>query len=48
MGSCVHRGSVSPISGWISRRFGEKGPCPTITWRARLSGATLLRSELGC
>ena len=42
------RGSVSPIAGWVSRRFDEKQPTATIVWRARLSGTTVLRSEIAC
>ena len=41
-------GSVAPISGWISRRFDEKLPAPTISWRGRLAGDSVLRSEIRC
>jgi hypothetical protein len=44
----VHVGSHAPAGGWISRRFGERRPCPTIVWRSRASGDTVLRSELDC
>ena len=44
----VYTGSVSPILGWISRRFDEKTPAPTIVWRARITGEALLRSEIIC
>jgi hypothetical protein len=43
-----YRGSSTPLSGWISRRFDERVPCPTIVWQARLSGPVLLRSEIQC
>ena len=46
--SDVHCGSTSPILGWVSRRFDEKRPAPTIAWRARLKGNMVLRSEIGC
>jgi hypothetical protein len=44
----VYYGSQAPISGWVSRRFDEKQPAPTIAWRARLKGETILRSEIRC
>jgi hypothetical protein len=46
--SCVYYGSSAPISGWVSRRFDDKQPTPTITWRARLRGEVVLRSEIIC
>ena len=46
--SCVYHGSSAPISGWISRRFDDKQPSPTIAWRARLKGEVVLRSEIIC
>jgi hypothetical protein len=44
----IVRGSAEPVLGWISRRYDEKEPAPTIVWRARLSGDALLRSEIAC
>jgi hypothetical protein len=44
----VYCGSVAPIFGWVSRRFDEKHPAPTIAWRARLAGEVALRSEIRC
>ncbi len=44
----VHCGTLAPISGWVSRRFDEKQPAPTIAWRARLAGDVVLRSEIAC
>jgi hypothetical protein len=41
-------GALAPIAGWVSRRFDEKQPAPTLAWRARLAGATLLRTEISC
>ncbi len=41
-------GGMSPIIGWISRRFDEKQPSPTIWWRAKVSGNAILRSEIVC
>ena len=46
--SCVHHGSLEPISGWVSRRFDDKQPSPTIAWRARLKGDVVLCSEIIC
>ena len=44
----VYCGSVAPILGWVSRRFDDKQPAPTICWRARLTGEVTLRSEISC
>jgi len=44
--ACVHHGSVSPIFGWVSRRFDHRVPASTIVWRARLPGRACLRTEL--
>src|SRR5690606_30642539 len=41
-------GSVAPILGWVSRRYDEKTPAPTIAWRARLAGRSVLRTEIAC
>jgi Heparinase II/III-like protein len=46
--SHVFFGSTAPILGWISTRLDDKVPAPTIAWQARLSGTTVLRSEIGC
>src|SRR5437773_8457808 len=42
----VFCGKITPILGWVSRRFNEKQPAATIWWRARLAGETVLRSEI--
>ena len=42
----VYRGSLSPIFGWVSREFDRRQPAPTIVWRARLAGNTVLRTEI--
>lgn len=44
----VHCGSLAPICGWISRRFDEKQPSPTIVWRARIQGDAVLRTGIEC
>jgi hypothetical protein len=44
----VYTGSIAPILGWVSRRFDDKRPAPTIAWRGRLAGEVVLRSELIC
>ena len=46
--SRIYRGSDVPMCGWISRRFDEKEPAPTIAWKARLAGETMLRTEILC
>jgi hypothetical protein len=42
----VHRGSLAPMSGWVSRAFDVRQPTATIVWQARLTGRTVLRTEL--
>jgi hypothetical protein len=32
----------------VSRRYDEKQPAPTLAWRARIRGATVLRTEISC
>jgi hypothetical protein len=44
----VYHGSVAPISGWVSRRFDDKQPAPTIAWQSRLKGETVLCTEIIC
>jgi hypothetical protein len=44
----IYHGSTSPIGGWVSRRFDVKVPAPTLAWRARLRGPTVLRSVIRC
>jgi len=46
--SRVYCGSMDPLLGWVSRRFDEKHPAPTIVCRARLAGDAVLRSEIVC
>ena len=44
--AAVHRGSVAPICGWISRAFDRRQPCPTLVWKARIAGRAVLRTEI--
>src|SRR5688572_12130298 len=44
--SSVHRGSVAPLLGWVSRAFDSRRPAPTIAWRARLANRAVLRTEM--
>ena len=44
----VYRGSLAPIAGWVSRRFDEKRPAPTIRWNARIRGGCVLRTQIDC
>lgn len=42
----VHYGSLSPISGWVSRAFDSRQATSTIVWAARLTGESVLRTEI--
>jgi Heparinase II/III-like protein/Heparinase II/III N-terminus len=42
----LHRGSLAPLFGWISRGFDRRAPTSTLVWRAKLSAPALLRSEI--
>jgi hypothetical protein len=42
----IHSGSVQPIFGWVSREFDRRQPAPTIVWRGRLAGNSVLRTEI--
>jgi hypothetical protein len=42
----VLRGSLAPICGWVSRALDQREPAPTIVWKARLAGNSLLRTEI--
>ena len=42
----LYRGSLSPMAGWVSRSLDRREPAPTILWKARLAGRTLLRTEI--
>jgi hypothetical protein len=46
--SRLHCGSLEPLCGWVSRHYDQRQPSPTIVWRARLAGESLLRTELMC
>jgi len=46
--TAVNCGSLAPISGWVSRKFDMKRPAPTVLWRCRLTGNSVLRSEITC
>jgi hypothetical protein len=46
--SRIHVGSVAPIFGWVSRRYDDKQPAPSIVWRCRLKGDAVLRTEITC
>jgi len=46
--SRLYVGSVAPIFGWVSRRFDDKQPAPTIVWQCRLQGDVVLRTEIAC
>jgi Heparinase II/III-like protein/Heparinase II/III N-terminus len=42
----LYRGSLAPMSGWVSRSFDVRAPTPTIAWSARLAGRVVLRTEI--
>ena len=44
----IHEGSVAPACGWVSRRFDEKRPSPTLAWSARITGSAVLRTRIDC
>jgi hypothetical protein len=44
--SLLYRGSLAPLAGWVSRGFDARVPATTIVWQARLTGPSVLRSEL--
>ncbi len=44
----VYRGSLQPLCGWVSRRYDQREPAPTIVWRAHLAGRSRLRTRLIC
>jgi len=44
----LYRGETLQPLGWRSRRFGAKLPAPTIAWRARVTGDTILRTVIQC
>jgi hypothetical protein len=42
----VERGALAPIAGWVSRAFDRREPTSTIVWYARLTGRSVLRTEM--
>jgi hypothetical protein len=42
----ICKGSLSPVSGWVSRGFDRRQPTSTIAWRAKLSAPALLRTTI--
>jgi hypothetical protein len=42
----LYSGSESPIRGWISRRFDQKSPSPTIVFTARARGRSIYRTTI--
>lgn len=44
----LYCGSTDPVAGWISRRFGERRPSPTLIWRGTVPGGTTLITEIIC
>lgn len=44
----IHVGEVDPPLGWVSRRFDVREAAPTIAWRARMTGRSVLRTTIDC
>jgi len=42
----IHRGSLAPLYGWISRGFDRRAPTSTLVWRAKLAAPAILRTEI--
>jgi hypothetical protein len=42
----VHRGSLAPMLGWVSRSFDTRSAASTVVWRARILGRAVLRTEI--
>ncbi|HYL87276.1 MAG TPA: alginate lyase family protein [Burkholderiales bacterium] len=42
----LHKGSLAPVLGWVSRGFDRRQPAATIAWRAKLSAPALLRTTI--
>ena len=42
----LYRGSLAPLAGWVWRGFDARVPATTLVWQARLTGRSVLRSEL--
>jgi hypothetical protein len=42
----VHRGSLAPPLGWVSRSFDTRVASSSIVWRARVLGRTVLRTVI--
>jgi hypothetical protein len=40
------KGSVDPIAGWVSRRFGVKQPAPAVRWPVTVRGTGQWRTEI--
>jgi hypothetical protein len=41
-----HGYRVPPMCGWVSRAFDTRAPAPSIVWSARLTGRSVLRTEI--
>ncbi|HUO44255.1 MAG TPA: alginate lyase family protein [Burkholderiales bacterium] len=44
--AAIFCGSLEPIAGWISRRFDEKTPAPTVIWTTRIGGTARFMTEI--
>ena len=42
----VYSGCVAPVLGWVSRALDARAAAPSIVWQARLTGRSVLRTEI--
>jgi Heparinase II/III-like protein len=42
----VHNAGNASEGGWISRRFGHKEPCWSVSWHSRVEGTTTLKTRI--
>jgi hypothetical protein len=42
----VHNAGSASEGGWISRRFGHKEPCCSVSWHSRVEATTTLRTRI--
>jgi hypothetical protein len=42
----LHHGDAHSMLGWHSPAFGVRVPAPTLVWRTRISGTTLLATQI--
>jgi hypothetical protein len=43
--TAAYTGSLAPVAGWVLRGH-TRVPAPTLVWQARLTGRSVLRTEI--